>query len=73
MALFKPIEEDEKDEITTDIIVDTTTPVTGPEKPTGESFILTLQIIVIAIIIGIGSFYAYRTFYLKKQSDVYTN
>jgi len=73
LALFKQIEEDEEDEITTDIIVDTTTPVTGPEKPTGESFILTLQIIVVSIIIGIGSFYAYRTFYLKKQSDVYTN
>jgi len=65
LAVFAQIEEE--DEIIPDIVVDTTTPVTEPEEPTDNDFLLTLQIIVVSIVIGIGVYYYYRTFYLKNQ------
>lgn len=68
LAVFAQIEEDE---IIPDIVVDTTTPVTEPEASTDENFIiLTLQIIVVVIAIGIGGYYFYRIFYLKNQPPV---
>jgi len=65
LAAFAQIDEDE---IASDIVVDTSTPIIEPEPPTDENFILTIQIIVVLIIIGIGAAYSYLTFYHKKHS-----
>jgi len=67
LAAFAQIEEDE---IIPDIVVDIPTAVIEPEEPTDESFILTLQIVVVTIIIAIGASYFYRTFYLKNRPSV---
>jgi len=64
LAVFA--QEEDEEEITPDIVVDTT-PVTEPEELTNDGFIFSLQIIVVAIAIGIGGYYSYRTFYLKNQ------